>query len=95
MLQLIEEGVEIDDITWDMMEERVNATQENQTQNVSDQGKVMVFADVECILDRTNTFVPMLICYAGEDDDTIFHHWSPNCVQTFINVLLKWVKGIT
>ena len=56
------------------MEERVDATQENQIQDVSDQGKVLVFADVECILDRTNTFVPMLICYAGKDDDTIFHH---------------------
>ena len=72
MLKLVEEGMEIDEITWDMMEERVNATQENQTQDVSDQGKVMVLADVECILNRSNTFVPMLICYAREDDDTIF-----------------------
>ena len=92
MLQLVEEGMEINEITWDMTEERVNVTQENQTQDVSDQGKEMVFGDVECILDRTNTFVPMLICYPREDDDTIFRHWCPNCVQTFINILLKWVK---
>ena len=94
MEQMVEEGMEICELTWDMMEERVNAIQENQTQDVSDPGKVVVFADVECMIHRTSTIVPMLICYAREDDDTIFHQWGPNCVQKFINILLKWVKNI-
>ena len=68
----------------------MNATQQKQAQGVSTQGRVMVFADVECLLNRTNTFVPMLICYAREDNDSIFHHWGPNCVQTFINTVLRW-----
>ena len=67
----------------------MNATQEKQAQGVSAPGRVMVLTDVECILDRTNTFAPMLIRYAREDDDTIFHHWGPNCVQTFINTVLR------
>ena len=50
----------------------------------------MVFVDVDCMLDRTNTFAPMLICYAREDDETIFHHWGPNWIQTFINTVLRW-----
>ena len=50
----------------------------------------MVFVDVDCMLDRTNTFSPMLICYAREDDETIFHHWGLNWIQTFINTVLRW-----
>ena len=68
----------------------MNATQQKQAQGVSTAGLVMVFADVECLLNRTNTFVPMLICYAREDNDSIFHHWGPNCVQTFINTVFRW-----
>ena len=68
----------------------MNATQQKQAQGVSTPGRVMVFAAVECLLNRTNTFVPMLICYAREDNDSIFHHWGPNCVQTFINTVLRW-----
>ena len=67
MLQLVQEGMELDEITLDMVEERVNATQEKQAQGVSAPEQVMVFADVECILDSTNMFVPILICFARED----------------------------
>ena len=67
MLQLVQEGMELDEITLDMEEERVNATQEKQAQGVSAPEQVMVFADVECILDSTNMFVPILICFARED----------------------------
>ena len=56
MLQLVQEGMELDEITLDMVEERVNATQEKQVQGVSAPEQVMVFADVECILDSTNRF---------------------------------------
>ena len=90
MLQLVQEGMELDEITLDMVEERVNATQEKQVQGVSAPEQVMVFADVECILDSTNMFVPILICFAREDDDTIFHHWGNNCVQAFIKTMIGW-----
>ena len=50
----------------------------------------MVFADVECLLDGTNTFVPIWICYATDDDDTIYHHWGANCIQTFIETMINW-----
>ena len=36
--------------------------------------KFIIFADVECQLDETNTFVPILICFVREDDDPIYHH---------------------
>ena len=55
-----------------------------------DPGQVMVFADVECLLDSTNTFVPILICYARDDDDIIFHHWGTNCIQTFLPAMMDW-----
>ena len=34
MGQLVNEGKDLDEITWDMIEERVNATQEKQAQGV-------------------------------------------------------------
>lgn len=34
----------------------------------------MIFADVECQLDETITFIPVLICYASAANETIYHH---------------------
>ena len=45
---------------------------------------------MECLLDSSNTFVPILICYARHDDDTIYHHWGTNCIQTFIETMIDW-----
>ena len=56
MLQLVQEGMELDEIPLDMVEERVNATQEKQVQGVSAPEQVMVFADIKCMLDSTNMF---------------------------------------
>ena len=50
----------------------------------------MIFADVECQLDETITFIPVLICYASAANETIYHHWGTNCIQDFIKKLLEW-----
>lgn len=46
-----------------------------------------------CHLDETNTFIPILICYASGENETIYHHWGTNCIQDFIKKLLEWKKG--
>ena len=35
--------------------------------------------DIECILDSSNTFIPILICYTKEDSDKIFDPWGTHC----------------
>jgi len=50
----------------------------------------LVFADIECIIDSTNTFIPILICYARGYSKTIFHHWGTNCVYLFLEKMLRW-----
>ena len=92
MKQLVDKGVELDAITTEMIDEQVNILQQKQEdfESQQDPGQVMVFADVECLLDSTNTFVPVLICYARDDDDIIFHHWGTNCIQTFLPAMMDW-----
>lgn len=51
-----------------------------------------MFADIECILDSNNTFIPILICYTRGQNKTIFYHWGTNSVDLFIQTLLQWVK---
>ena len=51
-----------------------------------------MYPDIECILDSTNTFIPILICYTRGYSNTIFHYWGTNCVDLFIQTLLQWVK---
>lgn len=38
--------------------------------------KFKVFADVECQLDETNTFISIPICHTREDEDEIHYHWG-------------------
>ena len=92
MKQLVDKGVELDAITTEMIDEQVNILQQKQEdfESQQDPGQVMVFADVECLLDSSNTFVPILICYARDDDDIIFHHWGTNCIQTFLPAMMDW-----
>ena len=94
MEHMIEDGLELDEITLEMVDERVNAIQEKQDERVLEKepSKVTVFVDVECIRDSTNTFVPILICYAREDEDLILHHYGTNCIQAFIKTMLKWTS---
>ena len=94
MEHMIEDGLELDEITLEMVDERVNAIQEKQDERVLEKelSKVTVFVDVECIRDSTNTFVPILICYAREDEDPFLHHYGTNCIQAFIKTMLKWTS---
>ena len=52
----------------------------------------LVCADIQCILDSTNTFIPILICYTRGYSQTIFYHCGTNCVDLFIQTLLQWAK---
>ena len=95
MDQLMDEGVDLDEMTINMVDERMtklqNKQQEGQASHIST--SELVFADVECILDSTNTFITILICCARGDKDTIFHHWRTNSVELFINTVLSWSKA--
>lgn len=44
-------------------------------------------------MDETNTFIPILICYASAENETIYHQRGTNCIQDFIKKLLEWKKG--
>ena len=93
--QLVDKGVADDEITLNMVDERMtqlqNKQQESQDSHIS--ACDLIFTDVECILDSSNTFIPILICYTQGDDERIFHHWGTNCVKTLINTILNWSKA--
>ena len=95
MEQMMDEGVALDDVNLDMVDERVAKLQYKQPQT-SEWKKIfadgLVCADIECILDRTNTFIPLLNCYTRGHCKTIFHHWGTNCVDLFIQTLLQWAE---
>lgn len=78
-----------------MVDERMAKLQYKQPQT-SEWKKIfadgLVCAVIECILDRTNTFIPILICYTRGHCKTIFHHWGTNCVDLFIQTLLQWAE---
>ena len=87
-----ERGVALEAITQDMVDREVRRNQKQEEDLTSQQepSTIMIFADVECLLDSSNTFVPILICYARHDDDTIYHHWGTNCIQAFIETMIDW-----
>ena len=90
--QLQERGIALGTFTNAMIDSGVRRNQKQGEDLTSQQvtSKVMIFTDVECLLDSTNTFVPILICYARDDDDTIYHHWGTNCIQTLIETMIDW-----
>ena len=98
MLKMMEEeGFELDDITLEMVEDRITKQQGNPQQR-SESKKIfadgLVYADIECILDSKNTFIPILICYTRGFGKTIFHHWATNCVDLFIQRCCNGLKRI-
>ena len=87
MLKMIEEeGFELEDITLDMVEQRMP----KETKKIL--GDDLVFTDIECIIDRTNTFIPILIFYTRGNSEKIFHQWGTNCIDLFLETLLRWIK---
>ncbi|CAH3140301.1 unnamed protein product, partial [Porites evermanni] len=96
MLKMMEEeGFELHDITLELVEDRM-AKQQDKPQQTSESRKIfaggLVCADIECILDSTNTFIPILICYSRGYSKTTFHHWGTYCVDLFIQTWWQWVK---
>jgi len=67
-----EEEIELEQITPEMIEQRM--PKESKTAKSSTE--CLVFADIECILDSTDRFIPILICFTREDTTTIHHHWG-------------------
>ena len=95
MEQMMDEGVSLDDMTLDMVDERMAKLQDKQPQT-SESKKIfayrLVCAGIQCILDSTNTFIPILICYTHGHNKTIFHHWGTSCVDLFIQTLVQWAE---
>ena len=91
MLKMIEEeGMELDDITLEMVEERMPQQTEDTRESKKIFAEDLVFADIECILDSTDTFIPILICYTRGYYKTIYHHWGTNCVDLSLETMLRW-----
>ena len=90
-----EEGFELDDITLEMVEDRM-AKQQDKPQQIGESKKIfagrLVFADIECILDSTNTVIPILICYTRGYSKNIFHHWGTNSIDLFIERCCNGLK---
>ena len=72
--ELLDEGMTPDDITLEMVSERMP----QRTELLKGPKKIfadnLVFADIECIIDSNKTFIPVLICYARGYSKTIYHH---------------------
>lgn len=86
--ELLEEGVLPEDITPEMVTERMQTEQSIKTIHVDN----LIFADIECLLDDNNTFVPILICYTIGGDEAIFHHWGTDCISRFLEAVHQWAK---
>lgn len=91
MLKMIEEeGMELVDITLEMVEERMPQQTEDTKKSKKIFAEGLVFADIECILDSTDSFIPILICYTRGYNKKIYHHWGANCVDLFLETMLRW-----
>ena len=79
--EMIQEGFSASDITIQAVNERLP----EKVKVINP--KNLIFADIECLLDETNTFIPILICYTKGAKGKILHHWGTNCVALFLDSL--------
>ena len=79
--ELLDEGVSPEDITLDMVNERLPKERQSKKIYAED----LIFADIECLIDSSKTFIPILICFTKGRSKTIYHHWGTNCVSLFIS----------
>jgi len=56
--------------------------------------KKLVFADIECCIDKARNFTPNLICFERESSDKKHHFRGSGCVRQFLSYLINWVKDI-
>ncbi|CAH3157607.1 unnamed protein product, partial [Porites lobata] len=82
--QLLDKGLTDDEITLKMVDERLTKLQ-NKEQKEEKESHIsaddLIFADIECKLDSSKTFIPILICYTKGDSKKIFHQWGTNCMN--------------
>ena len=86
--EMLKEGFSPSEITAEAVNERLPPEVTSRKVN----GGSIIFADIECLLDESNTFQPILICYAKGSNGEIFHHWGPNCVTLFLKALHKMAQ---
>ena len=68
--ELFEEGFSAADITVEMVNGRLPEEAIPKTIDAEN----LIFADIECVIDESNTFTPILICYTKGRDKKIRHH---------------------
>ena len=89
MEELLDEGVSPEEITLDIVNERLPKEKQIKKIHADD----LIFADIECLIDSSNTFIPILICFTKGRDKTIYHHWGTNCVSLFLGTVQAWAKA--
>ena len=89
--QLLEEEVPPNEITLEMVNERWPQSTETSTKKIF--ADDLIFADIECLIDNTKTFIPLLICYTRGHGKTIYHHWGTNCVSLFLETVKGWAEA--
>ena len=86
--ELLDEGVSLEGITLDMVNERL--PKEKLTKKIY--ADDLIFADIECLIDSNKTFIPILICFTKGRSKTIYHHWGTNCVSLFLDTVETWAE---
>ena len=86
MDEMLEEGLGSEEITLEMVNERLPKDGTSKKTIAED----LIFADIECLIDSSNTFIPILICYTKGGDPTIYHHWGTNCLSQFLQEVQAW-----
>ena len=86
--EMLKEGFSPAEITINAVNERLPPEITSRRINADN----IVFADIECLLDESNTFTPILICYTKGSNGKIHHHWGANCVTLFLKSLQKIAK---
>ena len=86
---LLEEGVPPEEITLELVNERLPKERPSKKIVVDD----LIFADIECLIDSSKTFIPILICFTKGRDKTIYHHWGTNCVSLFLETVQAWAEA--
>ena len=89
MADLLEEGLSPEEMTPELVNARLSQEEEEKIPSSVDADH-LIFTDIECLLDNTHTFVPILICYTIGRDEHVFHHWGTNCIQQFLEAIHQW-----
>ena len=89
--ELLDEEVPPNEITLEMVNERLPQSTETFTKKIF--ADDLIFADIECLIDSSKTFIPILIWYTRGHGKTIYHHWGTNCVSLFLETVKGWAEA--